>query len=51
MAGPMENTMKKTMLRLLFAMVLLVGVGATPVLAVGGYPPPLCNPNGKVACK
>ena len=37
--------MKKTIFRLILAVLFLVACGSTPVLADGGDPVPICWPN------
>jgi hypothetical protein len=39
-----EKLMKKTIVRILLATVLLLASGLTPVLADGGVPAPWCCP-------
>ena len=36
--------MKKTIVRIILAVLFLVATGATPILADGGEPRPLCVP-------
>jgi hypothetical protein len=37
--------MKKTVIRLILAVLVLVACGSTPVLADGGEPVPICWPD------